>query len=299
MELRWRISDSASCFHAATALAAGNPLVNVELATALQPEVAGLLLEATHLGCEGTRLLELLAMLGGEIDNNQQLATAVLKRLAGLQSTDQAAAGLSRRISSLEAAYLKICPGIAEELTLRAGPLREQWEARGPGLLTQLANLTEPRLVAEGATILLVQPVLGGFGAAYIPANIVRIEALIADASPQLPETVRLGWLLAQLNLDVPIFEGPLTRDRQFDIGRLALLPAVLAAAEKVELIRDGEAVLSQALTAWTGDSSATEALAAWWDTFCASRPVWSVALAALDQMLRENVAAAAGHGGD
>ena len=48
-----------------------------------------------------------------------------------------------------------------------------------------------------------------------------------------------MGWLLAQLNLDLPQFAGRIAGARaQRDRTGLALIPPVLAAAEEVELVR-------------------------------------------------------------
>jgi len=47
---------------------------------------------------------------------------------------------------------------------------------------------------------------LGGAGAAQLRTNSVRLEAVLTHPDPQLPETLRLGWLLSQLNQDLPIY---------------------------------------------------------------------------------------------
>jgi hypothetical protein len=288
MELRWKISDSASCFHAAGALASGRQLVDIHLAATLQPALEEFVVECQRLGCEATRLLDLLAMLGADIDNNQQLAGLALSKFFGRRPTEDELFGLSRQITALEHVYLQIRPQIAEELVLRAQPLREQWEARGAGLLLQLLQLTEPLVVAEAATAVVVQPVLGGFGAAFIPSNLVRIEGVIADPLPNLPETVRLAWLLSQLSLDLPVFQDQLQQARLFEVGRLALLPAVLTAAEKVELVHNADQLLPAAFEAWEMESTLAPLVQVWWDTYCTSKPRLAIALAALDEMLRE-----------
>jgi hypothetical protein len=308
VELRWKVNDSASCFHAAAALAGGRTLVDTELAVAIEPTLAGLLLDCREQAIDGAKLLELLAMLGAEIDNNQRLARTALSKLDGYQVADTAAAALARHITALESAYLKLRPQVAQELTLRSGPLQMQWEARGSGLLKQIERLTDPLLVPAGATVILVQPVLGGAGAALVPFNLVRIEAVIADPHPALPEIVRLAWLLAQLNLDLPIFEEQaapageqtIARDRLFELGALALLPVVLTGAQEIELIRDASAAVAPALQTWKlAEAGAAESLAgvllAWWKTYHVSRPPWGVALAALQQLLEQAASSPSG----
>jgi hypothetical protein len=133
--------------------------------------------------------------------------------------------------------------------------------------------------------------------------NLVLLEAVLANPIASLPEVVRLGWLVAQLNLDVPQFQGELRRERALALGGLAMLPVVLSAGEDVELCRCDETTLAQALAAWqvqgASNSGAEQGsgpehcqlaavLANWWDTYGASRPKWPVAVAALDRMLSE-----------
>ena len=97
-------------------------------------------------------------------------------------------------------------PNLLDDLSLRLLPLREQWEVHGPLLLQNMARWTDPRVVVAEARIVLVHPALGGGGAAHIPFNNVHIEAVLTNPVPELPENLRLVWLLAQLSLDLPAF---------------------------------------------------------------------------------------------
>ena len=127
---------------------------------------------------------------------------------------------------------------MAEELELRTGPLRLQWEARGPGMLRTIGELTEPELIVPSADVILVYPALGGGGDAQLPNNTVRIEAVLANQVTELPETVRLGWMLAQLHLDVPMYGENVHIDRLPHVARFAMLVPALQAAEEVELVQ-------------------------------------------------------------
>jgi hypothetical protein len=116
------------------------------------------------------------------------------------------------------------------------------------------------------------------------------MEAVFNNPLDDLPETVRLGWLLSTLNLDLPRYSETLRRERLPLLACLAMLPAALAAAEDVELIGRPPS-LSRALTAWRlapdgAAQSLAETLSQWWTTYQDSRPPWGVALAALDQLL-------------
>jgi hypothetical protein len=86
-------------------------------------------------------------------------------------------------------------------------------------------------------------------------------------------------------------FQGELPRDRLESASALAMIPAVLTAAEEVELARCDAATIKLAIEAWRSDCEKltpdfAETLSTWWETYLNSRPHWHVALAALNQMM-------------
>ncbi|MEI6540870.1 MAG: hypothetical protein WCO86_15300, partial [Planctomycetota bacterium] len=101
-------------------------------------------------------------------------------------------------------------------------------------------------------------------------------------------EIVRLGWLWAQLNLDLPKYHEHAAPGSLTHIGPLALLLPALAAAEEVELAYFSRAIIATAQQAWQAPAADVELLWSWWETYCATQPTWSVALGALEQMLSE-----------
>ena len=119
--------------------------------------------------------------------------------------------------------------------------------------------------------------------------NSVRIEAMLANPVAELPETVRLAWLIAQLQIDLPAYSESIHADRLPHIARYALLPATLIAAETVGLIHFAPSELARAITAWSlavpPGIDAAALTSEWWQTYLETRPPWRVALAALDQM--------------
>lgn len=287
MELRWIVSTSASAMHAAAALLAGQRLTDERLADALAEETQRLGEFLTSHGIATSAFFEHVIPLSVRLDQPRALAEVLLTKLLGRDATSDAAA-LVGHLLALDDAFAQALPQALVELELRAEPLGQQWEARGPGLLAELARLTGPGLLVAEAEVILVQPVLGGAGAAHWLYNSVHIEAMLANPVPELPEVLRLGWLLARLNLDLPMFEGDLRRDRLREVGALAMMPAVLTAAEEVEWARLSESSLAAALAAWHLDAADPLVLLRWWETYLASRPPWDVALSALDRMLGE-----------
>ena len=139
---------------------------------------------------------------------------------------------------------------------------------------------------------MLVCPLIGGHGRAHLPSNRVTFEAVLTHADAELPETLRLGWLLSQLNLDVPVLSESVAQPRLPWLAGWATLPLVLAAAESVELAKLDEATLARAIDCWylippQADEPARK-LFDWWQAYATSNTRWPVALAALDQLLSE-----------
>ncbi|MBS0209996.1 MAG: hypothetical protein JSS27_13690 [Planctomycetes bacterium] len=288
-ELQWTVNRSCSCFHAAAALMAGRELTSpaVDAAVGETSEQLQALLDAHRVPRE--RFFRFLLPLPTLTQSARAQALRALDRTVG----PGRAPGLDEKVVELlgqmTAAYGEALPSVVDDVTLRGGPLRELWEARGPGLLSTVGRLTEPVLVPERANVLLVDPVLGGAGAAHPANNAVSIEAVLANPLAELPETVRLGWLLAQLEGEVPRHFEPLEPGRGADLTALAMIPATLAAAETVEWVGDSRRALPVAIEAWLptrlAGTIAADRLAAWWETYSAGRPAWNVALMALDQM--------------
>ena len=284
--LNWRVSSSASALHAAAALLRGESLADgslagilVEPSAVLQAEIEGL-----HLSPE--RFWQNLLGFAATIESNRELARLVLVKTIGKgAAAERAESRIAGAVTSIESTFNNHLPKLAEELPLRMGPLREQWEARGPGFLRQIGLLTEETLLVEQAEVVVLHPALGGSGQAWLAGNQVRIEGVLANPFPQLPEVVRLGWLLAQLNLDLPALSENVHADRLPRVAEIAMLPAALSAGREVELCQDSPDLLAQTILNWRLSADAT-VVTQWWETYRESRPPIAVALAALDKML-------------
>lgn len=289
--IRWKPHPLASALHATRELARGTPLADERLAAALQPPCGELTRWATTTGVPDDTLWEHLVPLAVRVDSQRMLAETLLVKIRGLDRFSPAmVAELVGLLSAVEAAQRSVLPNLAEELRLRIGPLREQWEARGPGMLANLQNLLAPEVVPDEAEVLLVHPACGGGGEAHVAYNSVRFEAVLANPHVGLPEVARLGWLLGQLQLDLPIFSEGLPRPRVNHLAPLALALPALAAAEEVDLARCDHPTLQLAWTAWRLDRAAPPAFAPtlldWWRVYRESRPPFRTALSALSSLL-------------
>ncbi|MCL6501825.1 MAG: hypothetical protein K6T86_04010 [Pirellulales bacterium] len=262
MNIRWLVSPMASAVYAARCLAAGRPLIDPQLAEELAAPLAELTAALTEEGVPPAWWGHALPLAAG-ISEPRQLAQMALTKTVGRARAEVLAARLARPLRELVRAYLGQFADLAEELELRSGPLRQQWEARGPGLLAAVCRLVDPQLLAPQAEVVLVKPVLGGHGLAHLIYNSVTFEAVLANPHEELPEVVRLGWLLASLHLESGRFGERLPQGRLERIGPLAMVPPVLAAARECELVGDPATLLSRALVLWRLAAEADRVVAA------------------------------------
>jgi hypothetical protein len=291
LALTWKTPLTTSCLHAAEGWCRGLALIDPALAEAIPGPAAELKAAVESLAAPPGRVWRQLFALSGSSDASRHIAeTAVAKTIGRGQHFEFQASCLAAAISDLQASVRGANPKLIDELALRERPLREQWEARGPGLIWNIANLTEAGLVPEQADVLLVFPAFGGFGAAHLQANAVRIEAVLANPNADLPEVVRLAWLLAQLNLDLPRHSEEIHADRLPHVARLAMIPPTLKAAEAVELVQYSPELVARAIAAWQlavpPGVDAASIVSDWWETYQLDKPPFRVALAALDAMV-------------
>jgi hypothetical protein len=291
-ELRWKVSASATCLHAAACRMAGIPAANTGLSTALDAAADALAAELSAAGWPLPESLHVLAGLASEMDNNRQLVTRAAARLQPLLGDDATLVRLAGAISDLEAAMRLSQPQLEDELSVRVGPIREQWEAFGPGMLLEVARLTDEAIIPAVAETVLVAPYVGGHGMAHAAHNRVTFEAVLVNPIAELPEAVRLAWLISQLNSDLPHFSDVVPAGRASIAISFAMIPPVLAAAEAVELASCNESTISLVLIAWRLLDEPPELLAAklwsWWNAWLDQSKSWPVAVAALDRMLAE-----------
>jgi hypothetical protein len=289
MNLRWIPHIGTSALHAAEASWRGDTIVDAQLAEAVREPAAELARRITTYGLPELRMWRNLGALIPTFDTRRQAVKIAGLRAKGSALSEIAVAAIAGAITDVEKAVTTAFPGLHEELELRGRVLREQWEARGPGMLARVQQLLPDDVLLQGSDVLLVQPALGGDGKANLVNNTVRIEAMLANPHPKLPEVVRLAWLLSQLNLDVPKFSENIHPDRLPHITALAMLPVALEAAHYVELVTFDRELLPLAIDAWRlrvpADANPAELIANWWVTYQEAKPTLAVALQALDEM--------------
>jgi hypothetical protein len=289
MHLRWLPNLATSALHAAEASWRGDTFADAQLAAVVREPAAALAQAITTYSLPELRMWRNLAAFVPTFDTRRQAVKIAGLRSLGSALSEIAVAAIAGAITDLERAVSAAFPDLAEELDLRGRVLREQWEARGPGMLKRMQERLPPDVILAASDVLLVQPALGGDGKPLLVNNTVRIEAVLAIPHPKLPESVRLAWLLSQLNLDIPKYSEDIHPDRLPHITAFAMLPVVLEAAHYVELVTFDRELLPLAIEAWRlrvpADVDGPELLANWWMTYQEAQPTLAVALKALDEM--------------
>jgi hypothetical protein len=289
MNLRWIPHLATSALHAAEASWRGETIVDPQLAAAVREPAAALSQQITSHFLPELRMWRNLAAFVPTFDTRRQAVKIAGLRSLGSPLSDIAVAAIAGAVTDLERAVSNAFPDLAEELELRGRVLREQWEARGPGMMKRMQEQLPPDVILAASDVLLVQPALGGDGKPHLVNNTVRMEAVLANPHPKLPESVRLAWLLSQLNLDIPKYSEDIHPDRLPHITAFAMLPVVLEAAHYVELVTFDRELLPLAIEAWRlrvpADVDGPELIANWWMTYQEAKPTLAVALKALDEM--------------
>ncbi len=166
-------------------------------------------------------------------------------------------------------AHRQLLAGGASELQLRSKPLRELFEARANGFWRQLTGQLSLPPNPPQWKVLWTYPVCGGYGLALIEQSCIVMEAILVNPQPELPETVRLAWLLAHELLDRAV---PRSVERTPALQwamRLALIEPVLEAARYVEWVSEHDPPLPSVINWWMDTSLPSvlyEKLQAWWE---------------------------------
>jgi hypothetical protein len=299
MKIDWVHSPRASALHAARVLVLGLTPMDRHLPTIVGPVIGQLdsLLREMRPGSPRNPWEDLISW-SVQASSATDLVTSFATR-GGLSAKDPGWSLLAAKIAEWERLFRELYPKLAEQLPLRSKPLQELWEGYGGGLLAHVGRLTERELLVDRADVVVVHPVLGGFGVAHLHDNRVRWEAVLTNVIPELPEIVRLAWTLSQLHLDLPMHSEAIAQSRLDAVAAIAMVPPVLAAGQIVELNRIDEATVALAIDQWqipiprSMETSweLSQTILSWWETYLQTRPPWRVAMMALDRMLlSENV---------
>ncbi|QEG39470.1 hypothetical protein [Roseimaritima ulvae] len=221
-------------------------------------------------------------------DDVQRCEAALLDADCSPLSADTLARNIAGKLTDIRLAFNERFPKLAEQLPLRGGPLKTSWEERGPGLLVQITNRTHPGLLPKRASIQLVQPIRGGGGDIDPRRLTLWVEAMLTNVDTNVPEVLRVAWLLARLGMAHGSGNRMVDPDHLPAIAAVALVPIVLSAGQELDLVPPGPLPIEAALKLWqqAPNPSTTAVLNDWWQQWTTAEMPFPVALKALDRML-------------
>jgi len=292
LRVRWLASVNANSFHAMELLLQKQPLIDRALAGALGTPVEYLewVLQEEYIPPE--KFCQHLLPLSADVGAVRELVEVTLTKTMGRMEAMPRLTLVYGAVMEVKNAYQASFPQAAENLAGSVHPWMRQWSLRGPGLVAGVINQTEPDFFVEEATVLVVHPAMGGAGRAYPSYNLACLEGVPADTASALPEILRLTWLLAQLNLDLPKYSERIPPHRLPTVAGLAMIPVVFKAGEANELSKCDKKVIASAVESWMpaglGIADALAKLIQWWEVYEVMRPAWTDAMQALDRLLAE-----------
>lgn len=278
MQLTWQISPDVSIWYALAVRAAGRALVDERLAeeidallrpVAPQRSVSPIPADFDRRGDFWRR--RCLETVADSTSLPGRSTSAPSRSVDGDSDASQPRSGEAELLSAARGLFARHLPRLASELPLRVRPFLELWEARGPGLLRQILRQAGQEGANLECLVAWVHPVCGGGGWSDAETRTVLFEAVLVNPVAPLPEVLRLAWLVVQTVLTDRRAAGSITYQGDQLSASLALVPAVLAAGEHVELTVCNARLIAAALHAWLEipEPRAAElgaALAAWWE---------------------------------
>jgi hypothetical protein len=296
--IRWEISDKLSPLHAARCWAAGlrgiDPALNEKVAQPLAELTKRLAALEVDLETFWSRLVATGAT--GATDQDACRLALVSAGLGEL-TFDTSASAILNGLADTRLAYQERYPKSSQQLSLRARPIREQWDGYGAGLLRRIAKKTHESFIPKTVTCVLLSPYRGGDGNCDPTTATLWMEAVLTNPVATVPEVLRLVWLITRIGIGarvLPIEGGGAAGEnpmRAATVLALASLPVVLDAACYLEMTQSPTvtaALIDSAIQAWFGpmESTVVETVEKWWSQSEQLNPPFPVALKALDRML-------------
>jgi hypothetical protein len=300
--IRWEIGDRLSPLHAARCWASGSlgidPLLAEKISEPLSQLTKRLAADGLDLASFWSRLVVAAASGAGDADACREALSAAGVGELGMDAT---ASAVSTFLAETRLAYQERFPKSVQQLTLRARPLREQWDAYGAGLLRRIATQTHESFIPKNVVCVLLSPYRGGDGDCDTETSTLWIEAVLTNPVARVPEVLRLAWLVSRIGIGnrvlsapgIDIGHGGSTGDaaRSAMVVSLAAVPVVLEAAAFLELgppMSESPEQIATAVQAWCGQMGpdVVETIGRWWSQSEELKPPFPVSLKALDRML-------------
>ncbi len=284
----WSYARQLNALHALERLAVQNHLADQKLEVGLRATVAQIM-DRLALAEVDVRVFWSRFMHAGDdsLSDTDRITQALQAAGCNEWTIDTTTAALVRRLAEARVAVNEVYPRMDDQLSLRARPLKDQWDTYGPGLLRLIGKLTHPDLLPNRMTLVLVHPASGGYGQAYPEERRGVVEAVLTNVVPGIPEVVRVAWVLASICLGHSQSNRLVAPEHLPRVGSLASIPIVIHAAAELELLQETslDSLLPRIAEFWETEIPA-DVLQRWWEQQQTGSVPFAVGLKALDRML-------------
>lgn len=290
--LRWFARPMASCLHAVAAIQSNRAISDTDWHRVLAEPSRVWLTRLLPIGIPIDAFLAEAVAATIEASSPAEIVPRAMAAVSDprlpMQFDAQRTASIIDGLHSVFDSMMRAFPNLEREVLLRIGPLRDHWEARGPGLLRVLQQTTHGRPLDDFTSVLIVHPLHDGDVQPLDHHRGLLVEGLLANPEPRLPEIVRLAWGFSRLSgsLADKANHG-LNPQRRALVASFGLLPAALEAAEQVEISQAGPDMVALALRAWHLSPVIDPVeLWNWWQSHRESGQTWEAALEQLDAQI-------------
>jgi len=184
---------------------------------------------------------------------------------------DEAAETISQKLEEAKSDYAATFPDLSEQIDLRCRPLRDRWDTCGFGLLRLFekkfwgGESANQEFWVDDLPLVMIQPARGGDGGFDAISPCVWMEAMLTDVDQQVPEILRLAWLVSCLSADRVMTQRNADREACV-VCQLASLALMLDLGTEFDLIRSAELPVVRAMEMWRiGQPSHASILADWY----------------------------------
>ena len=289
-DLRWNTESSPSAIHSALTILAGKTLPEPALhesmlvsAALLQDMLQRMAMRRTGLAA---MFVNQLMFQSARIGNNHELAEFSLRKTMGNGFPQSLKVEVAQFATAAEQAFNAHYPEWREIAAVFNSSRQLHWMTYGQRILDSAVFLTEPALAPAAAEF--VPLYCAGIGQPYVD---VLSNLVLSEFQPDQDEyesAMQIVWLALTLNLELDSLHGGMRRDEAVELGRMALVPVLLASAHGDQRATFDEEELKRLLTSWNlpAGKQVVQTLIRWWDVYSTRRPQWQTAMMGLKHML-------------